>query len=177
MINLDVPNKIKNILADIQNNLRGKGFAVLAGGALRDLVCGKTINDLDIFIRCEELNSHEIVSIFGAQPVRKNLEFIGYLEERGETSRISRSYITYSQGYEVNLVFMPKDFTVMSLIEDFDFGICQIAFDGNELYYTSEFEKDINNKTLTVINGNHTREVHTKKMKVKFPDHTLIEGI
>lgn len=65
----------------------------------------------------------------------------------------------------------------MKIVEEFDFGLCQIGMttDG-KLLMTEAFLTDINNKTITVINSREEpRQIkRIKRMKEKFPDFTVI---
>lgn len=174
----DIPKNIVSILEDIKR-LHPGCPCVLAGGALRDLVTDKPINDLDIFIYDPKDTRKCInVGILKLKPVINNC-YVPPDERKGRISRAYKSNRSATEkvykGYEVNLVYMPEHFTAEDLIADFDFGICQIAFDGSNVIYTDAFESDIKNQTLTVISNSHTRKKHTKKMQKKFPEYTLID--
>ena len=43
---------------------------------------------------------------------------------------------------------------VDDLISKFDFGLCQIAYDGEQITYTNAFIKDFMNRTMTLTHAN-----------------------
>lgn len=83
--------------------------------------------------------------------------------------------------YEVEHVDIPEIYnfivsnlaTPTEIIEEFDFGICQIGMTTNgEVFITDAFLDDFNNKTLTIVNHRpgERKEKRISRMKEKFPD-------
>lgn len=61
------------------------------------------------------------------------------------------------------------------IIRHFDFGLCQIAFDGADLHSTKSYEQDVQNKTITLQKENGTSGAHLQRIVKKYPDHKLCE--
>lgn len=59
------------------------------------------------------------------------------------------------------------------MIKYFDFGLCQIAFDGADLHSTAAYQQDIKKKTITLQKDNGTSADHLKRIVKKYPDHKL----
>ena len=59
------------------------------------------------------------------------------------------------------------------MIKHFDFGICQIAFDGADLHSTAAYQQDIKKKTITLQKENGTAAQHLQRIVKKYPDFKL----
>lgn len=55
----------------------------------------------------------------------------------------------------------------------FDLGICQIAFDGQDVYATQAYHADVAAKTLTLVNTNDHAPAHVRRVQAKYQDFTL----
>ena len=192
-MNLDatIPPEWLTILAEVKKDCNEESM-FLVGGAVRDLVLGTPIKDLDIFctraiIVPDYFNSSTPVST--KSPELLEALCVSYNEDDAPPNRINKAYTTMMCGWEVNLIVSTKRPTFDSIIEDFDFGICQIGLDvyelgygiyqdsnrGMQIKYTQAFLDDVENKTLTITNKKFSRESHTDKMLAKFPDYKLVD--
>lgn len=59
------------------------------------------------------------------------------------------------------------------MIKHFDFGICQIAFDGADLHSTAAYQQDVKKKTITLQKDNGTSAQHLQRIVKKYPDYKL----
>lgn len=59
------------------------------------------------------------------------------------------------------------------LLEQFDIGLCQIAYDGAHVRTLKPFDTDLNNKTLTLVRPNHSSKAHIERVAKKYPDFKL----
>ncbi len=59
------------------------------------------------------------------------------------------------------------------MIKHFDFGICQIAFDGADLHSTAAYQQDVKKKTITLQKENGTSAQHLQRIVKKYPDFKL----
>lgn len=173
----DIPNQWRNKLSEIQETFPN---AAIAGGCLRDLYHGVEIKDIDVFI-----------------PNADNPKIHSLLEEykKDHSHTITRSiraktdYKEWVASTEVETVFTMKIGSLSidvigvtsnpdQIIERFDFGICQIQYDGYDVRYSPEFKMDCWNKTFTLIRCDKEDDwvrsmKRFEKFKQKYPKHTL----
>jgi len=119
--------------------------AVLAGGALRDLDNGREVKDLDIFIYADsdkqafsgirdltaagfEVSYDETFEGGKAYPEDQNLEVIQIAD------------LEPVEGWAVQLIFVRWD--TARIIDRFDYGICQMSWDGEVLTKGEHYEAD-----------------------------------
>lgn len=118
--------------------------AVLAGGALRDLDNGRDVKDLDIFI--EVAGEAQAVDALAALEAGLVTQTVHY-----EPSDLT--YYPQDQNLEVILVaeLLDHDIPIQlifvrwptaRIVERFDYGICQIAYDGVELTKGPNYDQD-----------------------------------
>jgi hypothetical protein len=141
-------DKIPGAWREALNTLHLAGIpAVLAGGAMRDLYCGKPFKDVDIFtLGFDDTTATKIMKAFTG-----NWEF--------------KSYTRFSRGYDIDFVLQPilkrktdlpieiigtSAKSVNELLDDFDYGLCQIAWTGERVFYTQRFLTDFLNGTFTL---------------------------
>jgi hypothetical protein len=99
-----------------------------------------------------------------------------YINQETNTAQAAlQSYITLIYDMKYNgmlyqLIFVEMD-PVPFVEMDFDFGLCKVYFDGNELTITDEFWYDYENKQLT-ISGHHTASQILHTMTVHRPNIT-----
>ncbi len=89
---------------------------------------------------------------------------------------------------EYNIVFLKGEFgkelrrkalegtAATLLLEQFDIGICQIAYNGNSVFMLKTFMDDVDNKTLTLVRPNHSSKAHIERVAKKYPDFTLCKN-
>lgn len=62
------------------------------------------------------------------------------------------------------------------LLEQFDIGLCQIAYDGKHVQTLKPFTEDLYNKTLTLVRPNHSSKAHIERVAKKYPDFKLCQN-
>lgn len=136
-----VPAGWQKILSRVQQKDR---TAVLAGGCLRDLWCGKPHRDLDIFVSKDFQ--------FGTD-VRSRSTHPAYQSQL--RNHIISVYVADYMGQEVNVIHVRGNLLLepIRLIRNFDYGICQIAWDGKEFITTPAFQTDYKYKRFTMVDG------------------------
>jgi hypothetical protein len=149
----NISEGFKEILRDLHR--AGYEEAVIHGGALRDLALGKEgrIKDIDIAVqperpgqylgdymcnlgwsRMKERNVHEM---YDAIP---DLQTITEFKTLRSPKTVQVCSYTYSANWFVRHV-----------INNNDFGINQIAFNGERFFFTTAFERDVATKTFTAL--------------------------
>lgn len=138
---LFIPLIWQKLLAEIQVQ---DPKAIIAGGAIRDLYCGVQFDDLDIFTtsspQCEGLDSSGF-----------DYEGMQYVLAVGSYQR---------EGIDVNIIVI-NETEPMQLLESFDFGLCQIGFDGNDIIKTRAFDWDFKYNLMTMRHiDRYQRSIH-----------------
>ncbi len=154
--------------------------AFLAGGALRDLDNGRAIKDLDVFLSADA----DMASIMTAMLVH------GY-GIVGTDLSLSEEYGSLGVGVTgilelknldsslppVNFIRV-EDHSINAQINRFDFGICQIAYDGERVMKTTAYLLDRQAKTFTVMrrdDGDERALRRWERLRQKYADWTLID--
>ncbi len=129
---IEIPEQWCEALRQVQEVDRN---AIIAGGALRDLCTGHEVKDVDVFTTAQP-----IWDIPNPESSDKDYEGMQYVQ----------AIISYdAQPYPFNVIIIkPTDW--VDLLRSFDFGICQIGFDGKQLLKTQEFLWDVKNTLFTM---------------------------
>ena len=132
--------------------------ATIFGGCLRDLMLGIAPKDIDVMVSTYELN---ILRIFGPNAVTfargygadDSLDFGKILPDLFFRRGLGK--ICFVHKYRVDWLAMPidlicvdRDLTSSAIAAAGDFGICQIATDGRDLFWTDAFAADMANKKI-----------------------------
>lgn len=146
----DVPMVWRNMLSHIQQQ---DSKAILAGGAMRDLWCGKIHKDLDFF-------TTRIIN------VPFDTEWRGGYKEQARRKETSTARDAYKgakyilnvdtmvwHGLDINIIYCAAPCNTLDLISSFDFGICQIAYDGKQIITTEAFHHDVSYQMFTMVHG------------------------
>lgn len=184
--------------------------AILAGGAIRDAHFGKQIKDYDIFLwdPCisNECSQHFIENlytdpfefekvlqrIFGSSHSNSFVEtifFESYEAFEGiENFALDKDKISgvwnvnfeeygLCRGYQI---IVTHDKPVNHISTNFDIGLCKAYCDGKRIHYTADFNRDKQNKTLTVIAKNmskaeyqYTIKYHIPNIQKKYPGYNI----
>lgn len=128
---LNIPDQWIDILSDIQTN---DLIAMIAGGALRDLSLGRAPKDLDIFTTYI--------------PTDKNLDSTNM---NYEGMQYVKAVVTYNVNLDIpfNLI-IHEPCTNIAMLESFDFGLCQIGFNGREIIKTPAYDWDFKHGIFTM---------------------------
>lgn len=156
-------------------NKKEKMHAVIAGGAVRDLYCGRQPKDIDIFVCVDEGSP----SLIGAKLSNQNF-YSWTMQGEGSPEydaaatgtrfilnawEIKRPrglwpYIWPFGGYKtpLNLIYCAKWPSVHELLDGFDFGLCQAAYDGKNFITTEAFMLDYKNQHFTMTHGRNFKK-------------------
>ena len=162
-------------------------YVCIAGGAPRDLLNNKSINDIDCFI--QYVYNDNIAYIINI--LQDDLGFITSLLAKPKTEGYATNHV-YEGNHEEHkwqFVFIeeekPSDITEFAkdVLNSFDYHLCQIAIRPytNILLRTEEYETDVLNKTLTANPDIPYKFFQTEKAKArltkllkKYPEHRHI---
>lgn len=135
---IDIPKAWQDVRDQIENETGCP--VVIAGGCLRDLVLGLEPKDIDLFI-------------VGLPAARAEAMYGATLQNYGQVTT-ARHLPLEINGLACDLVFLADPSEMAEdIIAGFDYGLCQIAYDGTVLCATKAFWTDVNHKTLTRVGG------------------------
>lgn len=138
---IKVPEIYDTILRTIQAI---EPSAMIAGGCLRDLILGREVRDIDVFIPERDIGTIE-QELAKISYLRSNLTETH--EEYKGSSFISASIDYEGKGPPINLVCV-KDITTIPA--EFDFGLNQIYYKGEVITSTLAFDEDFHHQTFTL---------------------------
>lgn len=128
---IDIPGKWIELLADLKKLSKS---AVIAGGAIRDKYIGQPHKDLDFF-----------TTVFPQWGLLEKSSF----DYEGMKYVVGVASLKLD-GIDINLIMLEQDIEPMALIDSFDFGLCQIAFDGEKIIRSKAFEWDMKYGVMTM---------------------------
>lgn len=145
--------------------------AIIAGGCVRDYVCGLPIKDIDVF--CSRQFSDAVEQIDG---VSKDL--ICAYQNIPDVDCVWNMAPLSGGTKPVQIIAMEGEMTPIERIGTFDWGICQIWYDG-EIKYTDHFLNDFHNKTMTLVYCENQHEwdrsmARAERLREKFTDYTIV---
>jgi hypothetical protein len=156
----DIPLVWRNCLSQFQQS---DPTAILAGGSLRDAYCGKIHKDLDFFLT-DDIHPSKIVddyfpAVYGVSARR--MKHLPLFPREISTARDAYRNVKYVKSvYElswhdlnINVIVCEKYPSITEFLESFDFGICQIAYDGKQVICTNAFYWDFKYKLFTMMHG------------------------
>lgn len=119
--------------------------AVIGGGCLRDLDNGREIKDIDIFVEGDKA-----ADLFGLNSRLNDLagvEYVGEIDDStmypvGDGNDVVGFFEIEFDGVDVPIQMIVVKWPTVNICDRFDFGICRIAFDGQNLIRTPEYEQD-----------------------------------
>lgn len=165
---LAVPVRWRSILAYVQAYAPE---AVLAGGALRDLVFGVPPADLDIFVAAgPSIHSRLHVPLLYDWKRRRTI-FFPYYAMRQRCVAFATEYEVPVFDLLVQIIELafPDGFTIAHVLERMDFGACQIGFDGQRLHATVAAVQDIASRRVTLLLADDPTEIqHSLKRAERF---------
>lgn len=153
--------------------------AVIVGGALRDLYLGRPVKDLDVVVPCSawlgviEIRLDLMDTIATLRPVFPE----EYGVENSDPHLVAVYELTRLPGLPpVQLLWTDGLPTLEDQLNRLDFGICQIGYDGESVYCTNAFVKDVARLTFTLVSA-HSRQRSLKRferLSVKYPEYALV---
>lgn len=127
---------------------------------------------------------HNIKSL--KQRKQKELMIVSrdYAQGESEMNSLLESFINYiidikHNGVMYQLIFVEAE-PISYVYTNFDFGICKVYYDGEDLVVTEEFWYDFENKQLTISGKQgsgqmlHTLFVHRPNLIKKFPNWKVV---
>jgi hypothetical protein len=171
MTGLTIPDSWCLLLKELQQN---DPTAILAGGAIRDLYCGrKPIKDLDFFCKDTSACFDNKEWISGGRPI----------EYTGMEYVCGIAWFPNAKPLPCNVIYGEEYESTTQLLESFDFGLCQIAFDGLNIIKTWAFDWDWKHAVMTMrLTARHAgrRDLSLKRFerwREKYPEFSLVEVI
>lgn len=167
-LEINIPQRIIDALKNIQIEIPD---AAIAGGFLRDIYFGKQYKDIDIFIPHVSNISDVLfgkMEEFKYEPTVVSTNFYAtemhgasYMPQTEVTRvwNLEQIYLTWEdkqRAYNLNIndqfqiIMLAEGLALKDRIHGYDFGVCQIYFDGNDCWATDAFMKDAENKTFTL---------------------------
>lgn len=138
---IKIPTKWCELLAEVRAL---DPNAIIAGGAIRDLFYGVEYKDIDFFTTT--------IPQWGLLEQGFDYEGMKYVQAVGAMTK---------DDMNVNFIIIEPNITNMALIESFDFGICQIAFDGSKIIKSSAFDWDFKHNVMTMRHiDRYQRSIH-----------------
>ena len=165
---LTIPDSWVALLKQLQKT---DPSAVIAGGAIRDLICmRRPIKDIDFFVKKPNAIFDQWISELSPN----------HNEYQGSNPYV-RDILYYPNAapLPINVVVGEGYESTYQLIETFDFGLCQVAFDGRRIIKSWAFDWDHRRYQMTMRPGpRQTNRVQTsmarfERWKEKYPDFTL----
>lgn len=170
-----LPTGWRAILQSVQTIEPG---AILAGGAMRDWDNGRLWKDLDIFIPSGG-NTRAITDMLRGKSYRQTRHFDAGYRNVDHTIEDVSTFEANAFEPPIGIIRMARELTPEQWLARFDFGICQIAFDGQQITRTAAYLKDQAQRQFTVTRSDtpgqleRTRE-RFKRLREKYPDWTLV---
>lgn len=165
MTDFELPQSWRLALEIIQY---GFPDAVIAGGALRDLILGREPKDIDVFAE-HPSTGFSTGSLVGANTA----EIKEWAERYLGPARcvINSAWANYNEGMDgvvcaveidtaltrplpIQLIMMNRPMTLQSAVERIDFGLCRVSHDGARLYRHPDFDHDVTNQCFTLRRSN-----------------------
>lgn len=158
----------------------GGADAVIAGGAVRDFLLGREIKDIDIFLQSHGFIADEKIARFAFDGIKLQLTNGSY--RPAEIGEVGTLWVYDDPfGTPVQLIFLDinESVTPAIAIEHCDFGLCRVAFDGEQLHMSGHFIADLAGQTMTLRRDMTTNNVERSKrrfdrLSVKFPTYTYV---
>jgi hypothetical protein len=169
----DIPKAWRSALASVQVLYPD---AVMAGGCLRDREQGVKVKDIDIFVPCESTDVEHGRRVRRAMAADgwQDIDVVSDKTYNGE--RISMSLETKFPGCPpINIIVMPY------ALKEFDFGICQIEFDGKRILRTRDYHLDKRAQVFRLVpvvnDSEFVRSLERwSRLKEKYPSWKLNLG-
>jgi hypothetical protein len=171
-----LPNRWASVLERITAKLLDCR-AVIAGGAIRDLLLGaeSRVKDLDIFVlKPGESTIQNLTETFGEAPCQR---YVAEVPETGADEPVWRwpeLRLTYDAPL-VDLVAMSGVADVVQLLDGFDITLVQAAHDGVRYTIHDNFVRAIEARTIHVIDNSWPDNARARAARLaqKFPEFTV----
>jgi hypothetical protein len=171
-----LPDTWRSLLKRITESIIDS-HAVIAGGAIRDLLLGAEdrVKDLDIFVLGPgESTIQNLTKTFGEPPCRRYVDDSPETYADGPVWRWPELRLTYAAP-SVDLVAMGGISGVVQLLDGFDITLVQVAHDGVRYTIHDNFAKAAERRTISVIDDSWPDNARARaaRMAQKFPGFTV----
>jgi hypothetical protein len=171
-----LPDTWRSLLKRITESIIDS-HAVIAGGAIRDLLLGAEdrVKDLDIFVLGPgESTIRNLTQTFGEPPCRRYVDDSPETYADGPVWRWPELRLTYAAP-SVDLVAMGGISGVVQLLDGFDITLVQVAHDGVRYTIHDNFAKAAQSRTISVIDDSWPDNARARvaRMAQKFPEFTV----
>ena len=143
---------------------------IIAGGAPRDILHGKKVKDIVVFIESKLFPKFSIIEAIGDM-----LHTEPTFTEDNTAYNKAFEVVNYDRGpcmLPVQLIFPRRD-PVQDIKETFDYGLCQVWLDGGrKIHTTPAYWRDHNSKTFHFLleGGGSASSDHTERLQAKYPE-------
>lgn len=154
----------------------GVKSAIIAGGAVRDEIFGKPVKDIDFFVSSEDfVDVKKIQENLGKKVTRLTCTGYASIPDVGSVYDIE-----WKTGeLPMQIIVMEDGMTPEQRINTFDFGFCQVGYNGKEIIASEHFTTDYESRTISLVYCENQHE-HTRSMarydrlSQKYPEFTLV---
>lgn len=150
-----IPKQIQVVL----DRLHAGGFpsAIVAGGAIRDYILGKPIKDIDVFVSYEDTDQFMFPSLVMANALNRDVLKEDWSTYMNIPDVLAVYSMTPYMELPVQIIVMKPGLSPVDRIDQLDFGICQVWYNGVTKKCTPAFSEDAVNKTITLV---HCENLH-----------------
>ena len=129
--------------------------AHVAGGAVRDTILEKPIHDVDVFM--DERHVEEVAKVLrsrlGFVKVGEWKQYLGFSDPA--MTRVAK-FEKAEETIPLCIIGLKSNYTSPEAnIARFDFGICMVAFDGENILRANEFAVDMEAETFTLCRADN----------------------
>ena len=129
--------------------------AHIAGGAVRDTILKKPIQDIDVFMKDEHVEE-------AAALLRSACSFVkvGGWKQYQAFSDLTRmaKFEKADETIPICIIGLPDFASPEDNIAHFDFGVCMCAYDGKQTIRTAEFDQDAKAHTFTLCRADNPEQ-------------------
>jgi hypothetical protein len=130
----------------------------IAGGAVRDTILEKPIHDIDVFMDDAhiEVVAARLRASCGYVKVGEWKEYLGFSDPA--MLRVAK-FEKADEALPICIIGLKSAYTSpRANISRFDFGVCMAAFDGEETIRADEFERDVAERTFTLLRADNAKQ-------------------
>jgi hypothetical protein len=129
--------------------------AHIAGGAVRDTLLDKEIHDIDVFV--DDVAVDEVAKLlrsnFRYVKVGEWQEYLGFSDPA--MTRVAK-FEKAEETIPLCIIGLKSRYAApQANISRFDFGVCMVAFDGENTIRTDEFDNDVSEKAFTLLRADN----------------------
>lgn len=128
---ISIPIEWTNLLIKFQQT---DPSAMIAGGALRDLSLGRAPKDLDIFT----IHTPDVENLGSSEMDYEGMQYV-------------EAVVTFTTDLDIPInIIIHTPISNQAMLESFDFGLCQIGYNGKEIIKTPAYDWDLKYGVFTM---------------------------